>query len=170
MFYGRAIRLSVGRFQVMALLQAARANVLGLPLDLAFSWGLNRAIFYAAAKRGFRRGVKPIAPRTHEVIRRKPVEETPEVYHLGDEMAYKKEVSGETYFTIGGETQTLQDFRRQIEDRFGSTFEKVWEEAVRLIKEFDEETLLSQRLFYERVYKPRRDELAKKWALMVRER
>ena len=71
--------------------------------------------------------------------------------------------------TIGGETQTLEDFKRQIEDRFGSAFEKAWEEAMRLMKEFDEETLLSQRLFYERVYKPRRDELAKKWALMVRE-
>jgi hypothetical protein len=35
----------VGRFQVMALLQAARAKVLGYPLDEAQSFGLNRAIF-----------------------------------------------------------------------------------------------------------------------------
>ena len=46
----------VGRFQVMALLQAARAKALGYPLDEAESFGLNRAIFYAAAKRGFKRG------------------------------------------------------------------------------------------------------------------
>jgi len=38
----------------MALLQAARAHVLGLPLESAYSWGLNKAIFYAAAKRGFK--------------------------------------------------------------------------------------------------------------------
>jgi len=41
----------------MAVLQAARANVLGLPEDSAYSWGLDRAIFYAAAKRGFKREV-----------------------------------------------------------------------------------------------------------------
>lgn len=43
----------VGRFQVMALLQAARATVLGYSQDEAESFGLNRAIFYAAAKRAF---------------------------------------------------------------------------------------------------------------------
>ena len=54
----------VGRFQVMALLQAARAKVLGHPLDEAQSFGLNRAIFYAAAKRGFKGG--PSAKRPGE--------------------------------------------------------------------------------------------------------
>ena len=51
----------MGRFQVMATLQAARAYVLGLPVASAKSFGLNRAIFYAAAKRGFKGkgGVKP---------------------------------------------------------------------------------------------------------------
>jgi hypothetical protein len=44
----------VGRFQVMAILQAARAKVLGYSLNEAKSFGLNRAIFYAAAKRGFK--------------------------------------------------------------------------------------------------------------------
>ena len=48
--------MAVGRFQVMTLLQAARAHVLGLPLESAYSWGLNRAIFIAAAKRGFKGG------------------------------------------------------------------------------------------------------------------
>ena len=44
----------VTRFVVMAMLQAARAESLGLPHDSALSWGLNRAIFFAAAKQGFR--------------------------------------------------------------------------------------------------------------------
>jgi hypothetical protein len=38
----------------MAILQACRAEVLGLDHDSALSWGPNRAIFYAAAKRGLR--------------------------------------------------------------------------------------------------------------------
>ncbi|HUO43055.1 MAG TPA: hypothetical protein VMU35_08765 [Methylomirabilota bacterium] len=46
--------MKIGRFQVMAILQAARAKQLGLPINEAKSWGLNRAIFYAAAKRGFK--------------------------------------------------------------------------------------------------------------------
>ena len=37
--------MTVGRFQVMAILQAARARELGLPESRAKSWGLNRAIF-----------------------------------------------------------------------------------------------------------------------------
>jgi hypothetical protein len=48
--------MAVGRFQVMAVLQAARAYTLGLPLESAYSWGLTRAIFFAAAKRGFKGG------------------------------------------------------------------------------------------------------------------
>lgn len=44
----------IGRFQVMATLQAARAYALGLSLEEAKSFGLNRAIFYAAAKKGFK--------------------------------------------------------------------------------------------------------------------
>ena len=46
--------MKVGRFQVMAILQAARAMELGFSETRAKSWGLNRAIFYAAAKRGFK--------------------------------------------------------------------------------------------------------------------
>jgi hypothetical protein len=42
----------VGRFQVMALLQAARAKALGYLLGEAESFGLTRAIFYAAVKKG----------------------------------------------------------------------------------------------------------------------
>ena len=45
--------MAAGRFQVMATLQAARAFLLGLLLELAKSRGINRVIFCAAAKRGF---------------------------------------------------------------------------------------------------------------------
>ena len=60
----------VGRFQVMALLQAARAKVLGYPLDEAQSFGLNRAIFYAAAKRGFKGVQAPNNPASNTHLKR----------------------------------------------------------------------------------------------------
>lgn len=153
--------MAVGRFQVMATLQAARAFVLGLPLELSLSWGLNRAIFYAAAKRGFRR--ERALRRSRAAVLERPVLEEKDVFFLGDEMAYKTEAEGRTYFIVGDKPQTAEDFRRQIEARFLGRFDVAWREAVELVRSFDRETLLSQRRFYERVYRPRRDELSKKW-------
>lgn len=155
--------MAVGRFQVMATLQAARARVLGLSEPEAKSWGLNRAIFYAAAKRGFKEKTPPQKREWSEIVR-KPIHETREAYYLGDEMAYKTKKEGKTYFTIGGEVQTESDFRRQIESRFGKTFAEAWKEALAIIKQFPREVLLSQSRFYEQVYKPRRDDLAAKWS------
>ena len=59
--------MTVGRFQVMATLQAARGHVLGYRLDEAQSLGLDRAIFYAAAKRGFTRMVGQQGPCPSQV-------------------------------------------------------------------------------------------------------
>jgi hypothetical protein len=153
---------NVGRFQVMATLQAARAYVLGLPMLQAKSWGLNRAIFYAAAKRGFKS--KPLTEGPPREIQKKPIIETPDTFHLGNEMAYRtKDKDGNVYFTIGGQTQMEKDFQKQVETRFAGKFDEAWKEAVDLIKKFDREILLSQTDFYQLVYKPKRDELAEKW-------
>lgn len=155
--------MAVGRFQVMAVLQAARAHILGLEVDSAKSWGLNRAIFYAAAKRGFK-GAKPVK-RSRSEVKEQPVQETPEAYHLGSEVAFKAhQEEGPLYFTIGGKVQTKEEFHRQIEARFGKIFDKAWEEALEYVRSFEESTLLSQSGFFNTVYKPRRDELAKKWS------
>lgn len=154
--------MAVGRFQVMATLQAARALILGLPEPFAKSWGLNRAIFYAAAKRGFKG--KPPAARPLAEIRAKPIMESPEAYYLGTEMAYKAQgKDGKTYFTIGEQMQTEKDFERQVESRFGGKFDHAWKESIELVKQFDREVLLSQQDFFELVYRPNRDELASKW-------
>lgn len=155
--------MTVGRFQVMAVLQAARAHILGLEISSAKSWGLNRAIFYAAAKRGFK-GPKPVK-RTRSEVKEKPITETPEAYHLGSEMAFKApQDEGPVYFTIGGKVQTEDEFTRQIESRFGSAFDQAWHEALAYVSTFEKETLLSQTGFFNSVYKPRRDELALKWS------
>lgn len=163
--------MSVGRFQVMATLQAARAYVIGLSMTSAKSFGLNRAIFYAAAKRGFKAFRPPGPPKKitlpHMELPPKKVKEITrsfKIYHLGDEMAYSVKVDGKLMFMIGQEVQTLQAFKKQIEDRFGKKFKKAWQEAVKICREAGKGPLLSQRYFYEAVYKPRRDDLAAKWS------
>ena len=147
----------------MAILQAARAKELGLPIIVAKSWGLNRAIFYAVAKRGFKE--RKIG-RTSEEIEKKPIERSRDTYFLGDEMAYTAKERGRTYFTIGGEFQTESDFKRQIERRFENGFSDAWKESLKIVHQYSREVLLSQKEFFEQVYRPRRDELALKWTEM----
>lgn len=167
----------IGRFQVMATLQAARAYALGYPLDEAKSFGLNRAIFYAAAKRGFktprvRIGIKLPKWKLIRKFSEKEIEEMEKnfsIERLGDEMTYCTKIGGKRYFIIGDEIQTPEDFEKQIESRFKGKFDKAWQEALDIVKSYDKGVLLSQRYFYEVVYKPRRDELAEKWSKMVKE-
>jgi len=135
----------------MATLQAARAKALGLPLPTAKSWGLNRAIFFAAAKRGFK---SPPGSRT----RGAKVSE----FWLGDDKAYKA-TGRPTLFTIGGQVQTPEAFTHQVATRFAGTFRDAWKEARELIGRCDRRVLESQNAFYFTVYRPRRDELARKW-------
>jgi hypothetical protein len=149
--------LTVRRFQVMAVLQAARAYALGLPLESAYSWGLNRAIFIAAAKRGFKGG-------SGGEGRGGKTSKDANVYHLGDDMAYKAEKAGVLLFTIGGEVQTKEAFEKRVKSRFGGAFDDAWKEALSYVKTFDRETLLSTEGFFKDVYRPRRDELSEEWS------
>jgi hypothetical protein len=123
---------------------------------------LNRAIFYAAAKRGFR--VAPSSRRSRGEIKEDPIKETKEEFYLGSEMAFKaKEVPGDPFFVMGDKVQTEEEFTRQIQARFGEVFDQAWIEALEYVKQFDKAVLLSQNAFYTKVYKPRRDEFAAKW-------
>lgn len=156
----------ISRFIVMATLQAARAARLGLPQVSAYSWGLNRAIFYAAAKMGFKRGGEPgegtRAPSTEAPSR--------EEYHLGDDFAFRDTTKPGLYFTIGDETQTEEDFERQIINRFGSkkVWTEAWNEATKIVGDADLEDLRSGPRFYSQVYKPRRDALREHWTDLTR--
>lgn len=151
--------MAVGRFQVMAILQAARAFELGLPMESALSWGLNRAIFYAAAKRGFK-GASGKSGRVQSSSRHSgPVHGE---YHLGDEKAYTQ-LGNDKLFEIGGKPQTKQDFERQIASRFGGEFESAWDEAIDYVSQFDHKILLSAEEFFASVYRPKRDEFSAKW-------
>lgn len=139
------------------MLQAARARVLGLPLESAYSWGLNRAIFIAAAKRGFKGRAAGAKGAEGGKVPKKGE------YHLGDDMAYKSEEGGVLLFTFGGKVQTEEEFEKRVKARFGRTFRSAWKEALVYVKGFDKEVLLSAEGFYREVYRPRRDELAEKW-------
>ena len=153
--------MKVGRFQVMAILQAARAKELGLPERRAKSWGLNRAIFYAAAKRGFKHLGPPSNGRV--TVGKKGPGRPGGTYFLGNEMAYLTKKGNRLYFTIGGKLQTEPDFKRQIEARFGDRFVEAWKESLAIIRLYPKEVLLSQNRFFSEVYRPRRDELASRW-------
>ena len=152
--------LRITRFTVMATLQAARARRLGLSPRSAYSWGLNRAIFYAAAKRGFG-GMSKGEPGGSS---KAPSPEN--LYSLGNDEAYRDPNSSELLFTIGGETQTEEKFRKQVAVRFGSegNFQRAWDEAMEAVGRFPEEVLRSGSMFYSEVYKPRRDDLVAKWS------
>jgi hypothetical protein len=162
----------VGRFQVMALLQAARAKALGYPLDEAESFGLNRAIFYAAAKRGFKGGTSTKHPGEQHTLRETPgknITKTIQQDALGDETAYYVEIDGKKRYVMGDEILGPDDFSRQVAERFGQAFPKAWEQAVQIAEQTDRATLASRRKFYEAVYKPRRDELAKAWSALSKQ-
>ena len=142
----------------MSLLQAARAYTLGLPLESAHSWGLNRAIFIAAAKRGFKGGSGGGGSAT------KGLSKSSDTYFLGNDMAFKTEKDGVLLFTIGGEVQTEESFDRQVKARFGRNYPKAWKEALGYVKKFDKEVLLSSEEFFRNVYRPVRDEWAEKYS------
>jgi len=151
---------AVGRFQVMGLLQAARAYALGLPLESAYSWGLNRATFIAAAKRGFKGGSSARAGGSREGRTSK----RGDTYYLGDDAAFMTEQNGVMLFTFGGKVQTKEEFDKRVAARFGGTFPTAWKEALAYVRGFDRETLLSADEFYGSVYKPVRDEWADRWS------
>lgn len=154
---------TVGRFQVMATLQAARAHALGLSLNEAKSWGLSRAIFFAAAKRGFHR-TKGESEGHKQPAHRAKHHADEETYTLGGEEAYiLRDRSDGLRFRFGDEEQTARDFDRQIIARFPD-WDAAWSEARRIINDADPDDLNSQHRFYEHIYKPRRDTLAKRWS------
>jgi hypothetical protein len=170
----RAPPRTISRFIVMAMLQAARAQRMGLPRDSAYSWGLNRAIFFAAAKQGFRGGGasggygKPEGGGRPEGTGG-AAETSRDTYHLGHELAYRDPSHEKLYFTIGGDTQTEKEFERQIVARFHgpANFERAWAEAEAIVAAADPESLESGSEFYSRVYKPGRDALRAKWTEMI---
>ncbi|HDI74049.1 MAG TPA: hypothetical protein ENF57_03465 [Candidatus Korarchaeota archaeon] len=146
-------RGKIGRFQVMALLQAARYYLLKGDLDKAKSFGLNRAIFYAWAKRTGGRPRRRYAAGAAASSMPAP---SRSIERVGNEAAYITE-SG--LFTIGDEVQRPEDYNREIVQRIESfvPYGEAWKAALNYLKTFPREVLLDQRQFYEKAYLPVRD-------------
>jgi hypothetical protein len=134
--------------------------------------GLNRAIFYAAAKRGFTGATGSKHPGEQHVLRETPgrnVTKTIQQDALGDEGAYYVEMDGKKRYVMGEEILEPGDFHRQVAQRFGQAFPQAWQQAVQIVEQTDRATLESRHKFYEEVYKPRRDELAKAWSALSKQ-
>ncbi|MFB6489996.1 MAG: hypothetical protein TU35_001910 [Thermoproteus sp. AZ2] len=150
-----APKAEIPRFQVMALLQAARYYVLYGDLDKAKSFGLNRAIFYAWAKHygGGRAGARgsAVATATGEAGGGKKFVEV-----AGERVQIDEETG---LFAMGGKPQRPADYDREVVWKIDSIYpyQRVWEAAVDYVSSFPREVLESQSRFYRRVYEPVRD-------------
>ena len=153
--------IPIGRFQIMAVLQAARAHVLGLPISSAKAWGYNRAIFYNLARSGlFSRKGSPLE-KLREVTPRFRLGNEEALLPLGDSGRMRSNMR----FTMGDQYQTDRDYDPAIVRRFGRYYESAWADAMRYVGEFSKDILENQGKFYSKVYVPVRDRLAHAWTL-----
>ena len=152
----------IGRFQVMALLQAARYYLLTGDLEKAKSWGLNRAIFYAWAKY-YGPSQQPWKYRLDqllhkpELVKSKAGRKCPEgfVEVLGECV----QVSSRGWFMMGGQEQTPVDFDRQVKMKVQKVlpWDLVWKTALEYVSKFPRWVLENPQRFYKFVYEPIRD-------------
>lgn len=156
----------VSEFYVHAVLQAARAQRLGLDLDSAKSWGLNRAIFYEAVKKGYigrgkRKALKGGAFSGTDTQKKR--QNFGQLHSLGNEKAYAVETQdGGLRFVIGGQAQSPNAFDKQIGRRFPD-WKMVWSEALELMDQAGPGVLKSASRFHAQVYKRWRDLLRVRW-------
>ncbi len=155
--------LGIGRFQVMALLQAARYYIVYGSTDKAKSYGLNRAIFYAWAKHH--------GPSKNPVARLRRIEEIArrgEAAGSGESRCREGYVNilGECvmvgrngYYMIGEREQLPGDFDYQVYRRLKPLIdpEKAWKTALDYVSRFPRRVLEDPALFYKYIYEPVRD-------------
>ncbi len=155
----RITEARVGRFEVMALLQAARYYLLTGDLEKAKSFGLNRAIFYAWAKyygpHG-RRGsyaasrIASLGKSEKKFVKVFGTEEVP--------------VSDRGWFEMGGKEQLPEDFDRVVKSKLETVapWEIVWSKTLEYLKRFPTSILRDPQKFYKYVYEPVRDRFVEK--------
>lgn len=165
----------LSEFYIHAVLQAARGYHLGLDLESAKSWGLNRAIFYQATKNGYIRRYqrKETAPdKAHPSFSDSNNNHIPSstprnsetLHSVGQEKAYAvREIQGGIRFFIGGKEQKPQMFDRQISRRFPN-FPLVWKEANDIMEKAGLSNLSSASHFHHQIYRRLRNLLAEHWS------
>ncbi|MEM5820905.1 MAG: hypothetical protein QXP34_01105 [Candidatus Aenigmatarchaeota archaeon] len=154
----KTIPRKVGRFEVMALLQAARYYLLKGDLDKAKSFGLNRAIFYAWAKHyGPQYGFRSKSYLFKDFEREIEIKEEKDWEIVGNEKAPIDKKSG--FFIMGDKPQLPKDFDINIARKFEriDNFQNIWNFVLEYLKTFDIKDLEDQQKFFEKVYKPLRD-------------
>ena len=153
----------------MGLLQAARYYLLMGDLEKAKSFGLNRAIFYAWAKRHAREAAFRRALKTRRTVSKKEATEKEKAVQVGDEVAF---VSTGGWFKIGEQEQRPEDYDRQIAQRIDGIipYKEAWQAALEYLGGFDRETLLNQQKFFKQIYEPVRDKFIEKIILNPRKR
>ena len=144
---------SIGRFQVMAILQAARFYLLTGDMERAKSFGLNRAIFYAWAKH-YGRSYARRVPAGEERLKRGGRGRASSA--LGEEVY----VSDRGFFIIGGREQLPEDYDRNVASKVEGVipYEIAWEAALKYLSTLPKQVLSDPQKFYERAYEPVRDD------------
>ncbi len=150
------VKEGIGRFEVMALLQAARYFLLTGDLEKAKSFGLNRAIFYAWAKHYGRTYAARKLPRRYWFGGSEVREEERELVKAAGEEAF---VSPRGWFVMGDKEQLPEDYDRNVVRKIERVvpYDIAWEAALKYLSKFPKHVLTNQQRFYEKVYKPVRD-------------
>ncbi|MEM5828032.1 MAG: hypothetical protein QW197_00805 [Candidatus Aenigmatarchaeota archaeon] len=156
----KIISRKIGRFEVMALLQAARYYLLKGDLEKAKSFGLNRAIFYAWAKH--------YGPQYSFKGKSYLLKDLEKDFEIKSESERKWEIVGNEkapidtksgFFIMGDKPQLPKDFDINIARKFEriDNFQNIWSFVLEYLKTFDIKDLEDQQRFFDKVYKPIRD-------------
>lgn len=155
----------IDRFNVMAVLQAARYYILTGDVERAKSFGLNRAIFYAYLKYygRFKAHQQKSLGVGHDTISSEYMQSQ---FASGERIPVEDgvEVSPSGLFMIGNREQTPEDFDRNIVRKIEALlpFDIVWEAALKYVARFPRHMLVDPQKFYKHVYEPVRDGFVKK--------
>lgn len=147
----------IGRFEIMALLQAARYYLLTHNIEQAKSFGLNRAIFYTWIKYNKPHG------RFITNYNTSPMSKTKSAIDNGYTVNRKVvkdeiEVRGK-YFVFGDQVQKPEDFDKTVAQKIDLvvSFELVWYLTLKYVRAFNIDVLKGPDKFYKHVYEPVRD-------------
>ena len=150
------MKVKVNRFPKMAALQKFRALKLGYPEELAEAIGIAEATKYAIFKnlhlykrQGREEEAENLAPE-YGSEKEKLDWKTFEVFKLAAK-------DGKPY--VGGKVLTAKDYRRKVIERWGEEVGKRIEEwAKGIIEQTPEELLKNEQKFFNKVWKPHRDD------------
>ncbi len=169
-----SVKSDIPRFQVMALLQAARYYILTGDIVKAKSFGLNRAIFYAYLKHygrfqrdSRRRYMKPsededilaLLNQISKTVIKESIQKASKIENRDLPVKDNVETSDRGLFMIGGKEQREEDFDKNVVRKINSIipFELAWEAAIKYVSRYPRAILIDPQKFYKHVYEPVRE-------------